>query len=201
MGEGDDTKKQQGEGNVIRFPVEKVKQKNRLKKLAGKVSDHRKTTLFLSLLSVVVVSIYVLRHNTSPERYVASTGSEETLSLYQGFDWRTPASFGRRPSSEEILREQVLNRSYALKFDGEGRVLEILYVPSDEGSQILSRPIYLDPEKFLNDYRDIIAPGYDRVTAEGDRFALLLNNRTVGYATFEFTEGRTLHSMKVEFQR
>jgi len=193
-------------GNVIRFPIEKVKGKNRLKRLAGKLGDNKKSTLFLSLLSVLVMSFYLLQINSGGQREIASSvdnrdwAKEKALSQTLGdTEKRWPASYGRKPTAEERLREQDLNRGYQLRYNGhDGLVIEAVHLDSEGDGEMFEPVTVKDPVEFLMRHRQAISPGYDRVEQDQSGYVLLRDGVHVGRVFFKLDELGRLIQMKVQ---
>lgn len=202
--------------NVIRFPVERVKSKRKLKKLAGKLNDNRKATLFLSLLSVLVMSAYLLQNmGEGVNREMASTDARDRVkekalaSQLLNPNKRTPASYGRRPSAEERFRTDLGNRYRELRHEETGMLTEAVLREGREPIQIndIGRRYTDELKGFLMSYSDHIHPGYDDVEpfADADEvsltahsYNLLQDGRAVGRIRFELDQSGFLRSIKVQ---
>ena len=195
--------------NVIRFPVERVKSKRKLKKLAGKLDNNRKTTLFLSLVCVLGMSAFLLNGLDQQYRDVASSDARD-ISLEKQLakslndpENRTPASYGRRPSSEEFMRRDLQgfhfehDEGFFYKAEPrEGTSGVVLGDLEDGNLQI-----------FLLKYRDYIYPTYDEVRSyefEGmDKtskyFELIKDRKPTGFfIQFDHDPNEKVNSIKVQ---
>lgn len=200
------------EGQVIRFPLERLKAQRKAKRLAGKLERQKRTTLFLSVVSLFAVMAILNQNNQSQmqqlvqreglERMVANselTAEEQALRNQELAEdladstKRTPASYGRRPSAIEKLQYETLKGNYRLSYR-EGYVVEVIL--DDSGGE-KQRAVQIGNSKdFLLRYRDYIAPGYSEVRfvdqgqngeARSELFDLVDSDGTkVGQAQFFF---------------
>ncbi len=208
------------QGEVIRFPIERLKNKRKLKKLAK--GDGKKVTLFLSMISVLVLATYLNQMTSnSVGEVVKMDENGRMIANYAGYERdadeearladelsdpkkRGLASYGRRPSMQDELQMQDLNRRYRPVF-ADGLVMEIHQL--DQGG-ILSAPVYIrDRKAFLEKYRDVIAPGYDEVQFEipegggnltEENYLLLRSGTPVGRAVMKLDRAGAFISMMVQ---
>lgn len=180
-----DTKNQgqndsQDAGQVIRFPLERLKAQRRAKKLAEKNKQQKKVTLFLSVASIFVLAAYLNNNSQTElqnivqkegmERMVANSELTESeiadrnKELAESLDestQRVPASYGRRPSAIERLRYGKFLRYKVNSNNSEELITDITLSNYGGGNE---KPVSIgSAQKFLITNRKIIAPTYENV--------------------------------------
>jgi hypothetical protein len=207
--------------NLIQFPTDRIKNKNAqpnkktdLKTLA---QDPRKAGAVVSILSVILLSMYfnpglnnLLQSSNNEGRGIASVGdsardpqTEQKVEKEFLGGARYPASVGREPSAEDRLRVGDLHGRYRLVYRDE-YVSEIALIV-DKGNTY--DPIVLaDRKEFLERYKKIIHPTYDTVEpkaqASGDLrdefYVLKRDGQAVGLAPIKLDKFGRFYSMNVE---
>ncbi len=169
----------ENDNKVVPFPTHKVKKpKGAGAETLGQPGDqptlgHKRTTFIVSLLATVMLATYLSdqsntggtggRMPASSERPRRELGEEIALARKISRDsLRGPASRGREPTAEDILRDGLeLRGLYALGFNDAGSLRKLEF--RDEPGQ--ERDI-VDRSKFLLDVRDLIRIDFDRAKIE-----------------------------------
>lgn len=201
------------EGQVIRFPLERLKAQRKAKRLAGKLERQKRVTLFLSIVSLFAVMVVLNQNNQSRmqqlvqqeglERMVANSElnaeeqelrNQELAKDLEESSKRTPASYGRRPSAIEKLQYETLKGRYRLAYR-EGYVVDLSL---DQSGGEKQRAVHIgNSETFLKRYRDYIAPGYTEV-----RFVDQEQNREMRSEVYDLlsSDGQTVGQVQFYFE-
>lgn len=162
---------------VVPFPTHKIKKpKIGVKPTFGQPDgQNRRMTLFLSLISTLLVATYMasrLNLNqgpaTSGDRNIASIGGTERRDLDDDImlakkiardSLREPASRGREPTAEDILQHGELGSVYHLDFNDLGALTGLDY-QGEPGREHYLR----GRSEFLQKYKDLIRIEFDTIT-------------------------------------
>jgi hypothetical protein len=160
------------DGKVVPFPTHRVKKPKpatdgTLGQPIGTPSTvQKKTTFLVSLLATMIGATYLADHEPIRDRMPASA-THERRELHDDIllarkiareSLRQPASRGREPSAEDILRHgKELQGKYALNFDDAGslRGLQFRGVAGEESD-------ISDRADFLERNRDLLHIDYDQ---------------------------------------
>jgi hypothetical protein len=210
-----------GDGKVVPFPTHKVKK--------GKASDdkstmvqtldqNRKTTLFLSLLSTLLLATFLTSRINQRTLQTDGRGLASDISAQDRRDLnedillakkiareslREPASSGREPTAEDILRHGELAGLYALKFTDAGALTGIEY----RGPAGQERYVY-ERAAFLQRHKDLLRVDFSQVKLtesiqDKERlyevYELRERDALKARVHFEIDQYEHFYSMKVEF--
>lgn len=208
--------------NIIQLPSRKMKGTDGLQK-----SEARQIFLSLAIITAVMAAVmmndsalktsrpvYVISDNTDPDkmsRFIASTGGAVS---YKDVEWehqlakklsqekfgiRAPASISNSVSKIDQLRYGALAGKYSVlsSLEGASSISKVEYVAS---SEVSDQPLFIDSEKFLNDYKGLLAVNFDsfgpgqKVDSGHQEYQLLdKEQKKVGKASFELdSDGRVL---------
>lgn len=213
--------------NLIQFPVEKTRKTREdisVQISVNTLTDRRRVGFVLSLMSVVMLAVYlnpqnhnfdVVRYSADGGRMIASVDSSDSLfSRDEVFEselakslgsplGRSPASFGRAPTAEDQLRDEDLKSRY--RFEYQGHQISGIYLP--EGSGLNFKPVDIqDRQKLLEKYKALFYPEAERVeplvsspseSLREETYAFLKNEQVLGRARIKLDRYGAFYSLQV----
>lgn len=212
-----------GESNankVVPFPRHRVKKASGVgisTLVQAERESRRRVILVVSILATVLVSTFISnRMAQNPEnslrelgdRIIASVSRrslDEDISLAKKIareSLREPASAGREPTAEDLLRDGELAGLYALTFNDEGALTGLNYVMESGRERYVE-----DRDQFLRRHSDLLRIEFDLpVLAEtvSDKkykyevYELKKADEVKARVHFKTDQRDTLYSMKVE---
>lgn len=210
------------DNNVVQFPIDKVKRPKsptspETSGLNLPMKQSRSTVIFSMLFTLVVATLVTNQLNDKRERvlYGQKSGIDRTIASQSELgdeielarklavaSLRGPASGGRQPTAEDILRHGELAGMYAFGFkDGAITSIKFSEAPGNEPKLISFR------DQFLVKYRDLLRVDFEDVLRVGsykDKGRIFevytLRGRGQELAKVHFTIGDRdeLYEMKVE---
>lgn len=212
---------------VVNFPKEKSKRARAYMK-----AEAKQVLMSLSLVSLFVgvilindtvtrerTPIYIVSDNQSQSSDLnRAIASARPMNLFRDIEWehdlaqklgqepaideRVPASVSRNLSSLDQLRYGPLAGKYSVVnrlFKDDPKILEITYVDSYDVSD---RPVFLNPEDFLTQYKDLVAVPFETYSLQeksqsAETFRLLdKTQKPTGTAVFQMDEDGRLLSVR-----
>lgn len=210
---------------VLTFPKNRMKQAEKFKKAEAKqiflslsmVSLIMGALLLNDSLAGRNRPMYIVSENSSShlQQLNRAIASAQPMDPFRDLEWekqianklspnpaaddRTPASVSRRISSMDELRYGSLAGNYRLvdqaQTEAKAGIREIEYVdPVD----VMSKPVFLEPEAFLNKYGQLLSVSFDTYKASVQKdstkeYELIKDQKVVGVAQFQMdTDGKFL---------
>lgn len=220
------------ENKVVQFPLHKVKksQTETASTLDQPMSPQKRMNMIISLVATVFVATLVMnqlnqtKSLSGQERGLASMDSVQNVSQRNLIEdimlarkiaresLREPASRGREPSKEDILRHGVLKGLYSIHFNDAGALVAIEYnadrEPAASQENNGASAVYVNNrEQFLRDISDLLRVDFDQAakieTVNEDKsihelYELRASSEPRGRVHFKVDAQDHLYSMKVE---
>lgn len=205
---------EKNESKVLPFPTHKIKKTKPTGTNGQSSGPVRKTTFFISLVATVfMATMLTSKMNNSPSsshgRYIASQNRElqEDILLAKKIaraSLREPASRGREPTAEDLLRHGELAGLYALSFSDSGALIGI-----EHSGQAGSERYISDRSNFLVRNTDLLRIEFtsqklgDSIRDQDrgmkhETYDLMRENKILARVHFTVDDSDRLYSMKVE---
>ncbi len=202
------------DNKVVPFPSHKIKKPKAVKTETSGQSGAsvRKTTFFISLVATILMATMLTsRLNNQKGDYQARGIASQTRELQEDIilakkiareSLREPASRGREPTAEDILRHGELAGLYALRFSDSGALVAL-----DYSGQPGSERYVTDRGEFIERNSDLMRIEFtsynlsESIQDNGFRFEvydLKRDNQVRARVHFKVDDKAHLYSMKVE---
>ncbi len=217
--------------NLIQFPVEKTRKSREdvsVQLSINSLTDRRRIGFVLSLMSVVMMAVYlnpqtqgnfdVVRYSADGGRMIASVNATDEALFIRNEDLerhlaselakpsRIPASVGRQPTSEDLLRDEDLKSRY--RFEYRDRFISKIFLP--EGQGLDYKPVEIqDRQRLLEKYKELFYSDVEAVEPQvgsadsnlrEETYAFIKNKQVVGRARITLDRYGSFYSLEIENQ-